>query len=87
MIAKSKEQRQRILKRLQESFMFRNLSDREKDVVVSAMDEKKFKYRWIERRKNAYVIKQGEDGDNLYVVDQGLLDCTKKNIDKVLKSY
>jgi cAMP-dependent protein kinase regulator len=37
------------------------------------------------------VIRQGEDGDNLYVVDSGELDCfrrfTEKGEDKFLKTY
>lgn len=42
-------------------------------------------------RKGEYVIKQGDQGDVLYVVDSGQLDCFKKfkpdEEDKYLKTY
>lgn len=39
--------------------------------MVDAMEEKKF-------GPSQLVIKQGEDGDCLYVVDVGELDCHRK---------
>ena len=49
------------------------------------MEEKQFK-------KGENVIKQGDNGDCLYIVDQGELDCSKRfpdnpNEDKYLKTY
>jgi hypothetical protein len=38
--------------------------------VIDAMDEKKF-------NAGDFVIRQGEDGEVLYVVDNGQLDCFK----------
>jgi cAMP-dependent protein kinase regulator len=38
--------------------------------VVDAMDEKK-------AQPGDYIIKQGEEGDNLYVVETGVLSCSK----------
>lgn len=42
--------------------MFSALDDKERDIVVNAMAEVKF-------AEGDWIIKQGEDGDNLYVVD------------------
>lgn len=42
--------------------MFQSLDEQEQKVVIGAMEEKKFKGGDV-------VIKQGDDGDNLYVVD------------------
>lgn len=46
---------------------------------------------FIFHRQGDFIIKQGEDGDNLYVVDSGELDCfrkfTKDGEDKYLKTY
>ena len=45
---------------------------------------------WIIYRGGDVVIKQGDDGDNLYVVDQGQLDCFKekgKDEKLFLKTY
>ena len=51
--------------------MFQALEEKDLKVVIDAMVEKRV-MRGIE------VIKQGEDGDNLYVVETGHLDCYKK---------
>ncbi|CAD8133964.1 unnamed protein product [Paramecium pentaurelia] len=47
------------------------------------MEEKKYK-------ATETIIKQGDDGDQLFLVDQGLLDCkqrNKQNEEKIVKSY
>lgn len=51
--------------------MFQALDSKEKRIVVDAMLEVNFK-------PGESVIKQGEDGDVLYVVDSGKLDCSRK---------
>lgn len=83
-IQKTLEQRQRILERLSKAFMFACLESKEKNVVIDAMDE-------VKVPKDNWVIRQGEDGDNLYVVDQGTLECYKKFKDneepKLVKVY
>jgi cAMP-dependent protein kinase regulator len=50
--------------------MFSGLDDSEKAIVVDAMEEKK-------TFKNECVIKEGDDGDCLFVVASGTLACTK----------
>jgi cAMP-dependent protein kinase regulator len=42
-VPKSQEQKDRIIKRLGQAFMFQALEDKEKEIVVNAMEEKKFK--------------------------------------------
>jgi len=61
-IAKDAALKERINKRLQDAFMFQALEDRERTIVMDAMEEKIVK-------AGETVIKQGEDGDVLYVVD------------------
>ena len=51
--------------------MFQCLEANEKKMVVDAMEEKQFK-------AGENIITQGDDGDVLYVVDQGQLDCYKQ---------
>lgn len=70
-IPKSEDAKQRILKRISQAFMFSGLDDKEREIVINAMEEKKFS-------PGEFVIKQGEEGDVLYVVDGGALDCYKK---------
>ncbi|CAD8171703.1 unnamed protein product [Paramecium pentaurelia] len=81
-IPKSKEQSERIKQRMQAGFMFSALNDKEIEIVVGAMEEKIF-------HKAEYVIKQGEEGNVLYVVDTGELDCFKNygKGDIFLKTY
>lgn len=64
--------------------MFSCLDDQEVKIVIDAMEEKKF-------NAGDYVIRQGEDGEVLYVVDSGQLDCfkvfKKGEAEKYLKTY
>lgn len=61
-IPKEAEQKQRIETRLMQAFMFSSLDEKEREIVVGAMKEVTFK-------AGDWIIKQGDDGDNLYVVD------------------
>eukprot|EP00825_Cyclidium_porcatum_P049133 TRINITY_DN841_c0_g2_i2.p1 TRINITY_DN841_c0_g2~~TRINITY_DN841_c0_g2_i2.p1 ORF type:complete len:375 (+),score=79.28 TRINITY_DN841_c0_g2_i2:148-1272(+) len=70
-VPKSQEQMARIKTRLSQAFMFQSLDDQEQKIVIDAMEEKAFK-------AGDKVIVQGQDGDNLYVIDKGKLDCFKK---------
>jgi len=70
-VKKSSDQIERISKRLGQSFMFSALDDNEQEIVIGAMEEVHFK-------PDDTVIKQGDDGDVLYVIDEGTLDCYKK---------
>jgi len=83
-VPKSDEIKQRIATRLGEVFMFSALDHKEKSIVLDAMEEFKF-------TAGDSVIKQGEDGDVLYVVDSGKLDCyrrpSKDAEDAYLKTY
>ena len=56
--------------RLSQAFMFSNLNPDELEIVLGAMQ--KFNYQPGQK-----VINQGDDGDNLYVVETGKLACSK----------
>jgi len=83
-VKKSEEQIKRIETRLAQAFMFSALDEKEKKIVIDAMEELSFP-------AGSQVIKQGDDGDVLYVVDSGSLDCFKKfkasEADTYLKTY
>eukprot|EP00828_Plagiopyla_frontata_P046550 TRINITY_DN8304_c0_g1_i5.p1 TRINITY_DN8304_c0_g1~~TRINITY_DN8304_c0_g1_i5.p1 ORF type:complete len:394 (-),score=93.03 TRINITY_DN8304_c0_g1_i5:95-1276(-) len=70
-IQKTEEQKGRISQRLSQAFMFSGLDEKEKETVINAMEEKQFKAGEV-------VIQQGDDGNNLFVIDQGELECFKK---------
>lgn len=69
-IEKSEEVKEKIRERLNKSFMFSALNEKDKNIVLDAMKEENFK-------KGDVVIKEGDDGDVLYVVESGLYKCTK----------
>jgi len=60
----------RIRAKLQASFIFNALASKEIEIVVGAMEEKQF-------ASGQTIIKQGEEGNNLFVVDSGVLTCTR----------
>ena len=67
---KSDETIEALKKRLEQAFMFSALNPKELQVVLGAMQKVVF-------TAGQSVIKQGEDGDNLYVVEKGTLACSK----------
>ena len=69
-IQKTEEQISRIKAIILRSFMFSSLDKNDLEIVINAMEEKKF-------TANQIVINQGEDGNCLYVVETGELDCYK----------
>jgi len=68
---KSEEQKGRILLVLQDSFMFASLTPKEKDVVADAMQEKIFE-------AGDRIIEQGDDGEAMFVVEEGQVSCYKR---------
>lgn len=56
--------------KIEKSFMFSGLNPKEKLIVVDAMEEKKC-------GPGEPVIKEGDEGNCLYVVGSGTLSCTK----------
>ena len=83
-IKKTPEQIERITGKVNQSFMFSALDEKELKTVIDAMEENLFK-------KDEAVIKQGEDGEVLYLLETGKLDCFKKfnkdEKDTFLKNY
>ena len=69
-IPKNEEQISRIKERCLQSFIFNSLEDKELKTVIDSFEEKKFP-------AGQNVITQGEEGDVLYLVDSGELDCEK----------
>ena len=69
-IPKTEEQKKRITERCLQSFLFNSLEDKELKTVIDSFEEKKYK-------AGENVITQGEEGDVLYLVDSGELDCEK----------
>jgi len=78
--AKTEEQRERLLGVLAQSFLFNTLEQANLDVIVGAMVEKA-------AEAGERIIQQGDDGDVMFVIEQGSIEC-KKLIDgeeKVVK--
>lgn len=67
-VPKTDEQMARIQACLATSFLFSELDERELDVVTSAMRE-------VQLEAGMRIIHQGEDGDSLFVIEDGVLEC------------
>ena len=69
-IQKTPEQIQRIKSSVIHSFLFGNLEPKDLEVVINAMEEKRYK-------KGENIITQGDNGDCLYFVEEGNLIVSK----------
>lgn len=82
-IPKSEAEKAKIRSTLLESFMFSALEENELAIVLDAI-------KVVEAASGEVVIKQGDDGDVLYVIGAGALDCHRTDGDgneKFLKTY
>jgi len=70
-IPKTEEQKKRIKSKLLMTFIFANVEQKELEVILNAMEEQKVE-------ENTVVIKEGDAGSCLYIVESGTLICTKK---------
>ncbi len=70
LVPKSAEAKAAIMEKIESAFMFSGLEESEKKIVVDAMEEKNY-------MKTEVVIREGDEGDCLYVVASGTLSCTK----------
>eukprot|EP00397_Hematodinium_sp_SG-2012_P041362 GEMP01045534.1.p1 GENE.GEMP01045534.1~~GEMP01045534.1.p1 ORF type:complete len:420 (+),score=96.47 GEMP01045534.1:245-1504(+) len=71
-IPKSDEQKERIKEILCKCFLFAALNESELGTVVDVMMERRVEPK-------VRVINEGDDGDVLYVIEKGTLDCYKAN--------
>ena len=72
---KNKEEIKEILK---QNFLLSSLSEKDFEFVINAMEIVNYK-------QNETVIKEGDEGNNFYVVQSGILECYKNN--KIVKVY
>jgi cAMP-dependent protein kinase regulator len=66
-IPKENETKERIRERLSESFMFASLDEKEMQIVLDAMEVKEYS-------SGDSVIIQGDDGAELFLVGEGVLE-------------
>lgn len=69
---KSDEQKARLKGIMSKSFLFASLEEKDFTIVVDAMLKK-------DLAPKEQIIKEGDDGDCMYIVDQGTLECIKVN--------
>lgn len=67
---KSDEQKARLKGIMSKSFLFASLEEKDFTIVVDAMLKK-------DLAPKEQIIKEGDDGDCMYIVDQGTLECIK----------
>jgi hypothetical protein len=69
--------RDALKKRLEQAFMFSSLSPEDLSVILDAMQS-------VKKKAGDSVITEGEEGDCLYVVESGVLTCTKVIVSSTL---
>lgn len=83
-IPKSDQDIEQIKKVIIKNFCFSSLDKKELKMVIDAMEIKSYK-------KDQFLIKQGEKGDEMFIVGTGTLKCTKRmdnqSTDTFLKNY
>ena len=67
---KTEAVKEALKKRLEQAFMFSALNPNELNIVLDAMQN-------VKKKTGELINKEGDDGDNLYVVESGVLTCTK----------
>ncbi|KAI8419974.1 hypothetical protein MSG28_008579 [Choristoneura fumiferana] len=80
---KSDAQRQRLAEAVRGILLFRSLDAQQMQQVLDAMFEKR-------AEPGEYVIRQGDDGDNFYVIENGMFDVLvtgEDGIEKVVHTY
>lgn len=70
-VPKTEEQIERIQTKVLKSFIFNSLDDKELKTVVDAMEE-------FTCKEGEEVIKQGDPGSVLYIIEKGTYDCFKQ---------
>jgi len=78
---KTDDQKERLRKTLLKSFMFSNLEGKDMETIILAMKE-------VNLKAGEKVITEGDDGNFLFVIEAGTLDCVKKidGVEKVVKT-
>ena len=81
-IPKSAETQLLIKSLIRSSILFQNLDWKDEETLIKAMSEKEF-------QSGQTVIKEGEDGNELFIVESGQYDCSKviEGNQTYLKSY
>ena len=83
-IPKTDDQKEKIRSTLMNNFIFTSLDERQQEIVIDSMEVKVY-------HKDDTVIKQGDDGFELYIVGTGQLLCTQRRSDSeddhFLKNY
>ena len=67
---KTPEQEQSLRERMEQNFMFNTLNPKDKKAIIDAV-------LLVKKNAGEVVIKEGDDGDNFYLVEDGVLKCSK----------
>lgn len=81
-IPKDEETEAIIRSLLSKSLVFRSLESEDLNCVINALEE-------IKTEESQGIIKEGEEGDMLFIVGSGEYECTKviNGTEKYLKTY
>ena len=72
-IEKTEEQKTMVREKMLKSFLFKAMDDRNFEIIINALEEFNFK-------KGETIIKQGEPGSTLFLLDSGEAECFRKSV-------
>ena len=78
-INKTEDQKKRISIRIKQSILFNSVEDKDLNTIIDSMEEKRYK-------AGEAIIKQGDNGEVLYLVEEGQLDCFKTFVNTKLNA-
>jgi cAMP-dependent protein kinase regulator len=67
---KTPQQIEAIKSKMSGNFMFNSHNPKDKKAILDAV-------KAVQKKKGEVIIKQGDDGDNFYILESGALDCYK----------
>lgn len=70
---KSPEEREVISQMVAENILFKSLDEKQLEIVLDAMFPKEFE-------PGETIIKQGDDGDNFYILESGVCEVYKDDV-------
>mmetsp|Transcript_41211 Transcript_41211/g.66831 ORF Transcript_41211/g.66831 Transcript_41211/m.66831 type:complete len:339 (+) Transcript_41211:63-1079(+) len=79
---KSNEAKDRIAEAIKSNILFQSLDDEQKKEIIDAIFE-------VPKKSGDVVIKQGDEGDNFYIIENGIfdVDVTKEGLTKTVLTY
>ena len=78
-IPKAEAQLAEILQVISKNILFQSMTGAERKMLANVMSEKRFE-------AGSVIIKQGDDGDNFYILSSGSIQITKEGVEGIVST-